>query len=131
MKPDLVRRFSRGCCVAAIAVLSACAQKGPPPLYIWGSFPKTQYDALLSPGSQQGDKVATMEADADKARAEGRSLPPGFRAHLGMLKLSAGDPDAARTLWRAEKAAFPESSPYMDQLLQRLEASPKKKDAAT
>jgi len=68
-----------------------------------------------------------MEAQAEKARAAGASLPPGFRAHLGMLKLSAGDADQARQLWQAEKTAFPESAPYMDQLLKRLDA-PAKKD---
>lgn len=71
-----------------------------------------------------------MEAHAEKARAANAALPPGFRAHLGMLKLSAGDADQARQMWQAEKLAFPESTPYMDQLLKRLDAPAKKYNPA-
>jgi hypothetical protein len=110
-----------------MALLAGCAQKGPGPLYLWETFPRLQYDALLASGATPLEQVAVMEAQAEKARAAGAALPPGFRAHLGMLKLSAGDAERARELWHAEKAAFPESTPYMDQLLKRLE-SPARKD---
>ena len=114
---------------SCIAVLAGCAHKAPPPLYMWGNFPKMQYDALLGAGVSPTEQVGAMEEQAEKARAAGASLPPGFRAHLGMLKLSAGDADQARQLWQAEKTAFPESTPYMDQLLKRLDM-PAKKDPA-
>jgi hypothetical protein len=107
---------------ACIALLAGCAHKAPAPLYMWETFPKMQYDTLLRPGMAPLEQVGAMEAQAEKARAAGASLPPGFRAHLGMLKLAAGDADQARQLWLAEKAAFPESTPYMDQLLKRLDA---------
>ena len=38
-----------------------------------------------------------------------------------MLQLTAGNVNEARQLWQAEKLAFPESTPYMDQLLKRLD----------
>jgi len=112
---------------AGVVLFAGCAHKAPPPLYMWESFPKMQYDTLQRPGVTPLEQVGAMEAQAEKARAAGASLPPGFRAHLGMLKLSAGDADQARQLWQAEKTAFPESAPYMDQLLKRLDA-PAKKD---
>ena len=91
-----------------------------------------QYDTLLHPGAAPLGQVGEMEAHAEKARASGAALPPGFRAHLGLLKLSAGDADAARQLWQAEKEAFPEATPYMDQLLKRLDpATPARKDTRT
>jgi hypothetical protein len=98
-------------------------------MYMWESFPKLQYEALLASGNGSSEQLAAMDEHAEKARASGAALPPGFRAHLGMLKLAAGDVDQARGLWRAEKLAFPESSPYMDQLLKRLD-EPAKKDPA-
>ncbi len=113
-----------------IALLAGCAHKAPGPLYMWEAFPKMQYDTLLRSGISPVEQVGAMEAQAEKARAAGASLPPGFRAHLGMLKLSAGDADQARQLWQAEKAAFPESTAYMDQLLQRLDAPAKKDNPA-
>lgn len=114
--------------VGCVVMLAACAHTAPP-LYLWESFPKMQYDSLLTHGNSSQEQVGVMEAQAEKARAVGAALPPGFRAHLGMLKLSAGDPGRARQLWQAEKTAFPESSPYMDQLLKRLDA-PAKKEAS-
>jgi hypothetical protein len=71
-----------------------------------------------------------MEAQMQKAAASQAALPPGFRAHLGMLKLANGDPEQARTLWQSEKAAFPEAAPYMDQLLKRLDAPAKQEPQA-
>ena len=108
-----------------IAVLAGCAQRGPAPLYMWETFPRQQYDTLLSAGVASGDQIAALEAHAEKAHAAGAALPPGFRAHLGMLKLSVGNVDEARQLLQAEKAAFPESAPYMDQLLKRLDGPAK------
>lgn len=122
----LVRRLTLG---LIIALLAGCAQRGPPPLYMWESFPKIQYDTLLAGGNSPSEQMATMDAQAEKARATGAALPPGFRAHLGMLKLAAGDVYQAKALWESEKQAFPESSPYMDQLLKRLN-EPAKKDPA-
>jgi hypothetical protein len=115
------RVFLQNVALAGIAVaLSGCAQPAKP-LYMWEAFPRQQYDALLSAGVMAGGQIAPMEAHAEKARGAGAALPPGFRAHLGMLKLADGDADRARQLWLEEKTVFPESGAYMDRLLQRLD----------
>jgi hypothetical protein len=119
MKPlRWVRRLALGGC---LAVLAACAARGPAPLYMWESFPRQQYDALLRESVGPEEQIRLLEAHAEKARGASAALPPGLRAHLGMLHLAAGNADRARELWVAEKAAFPESAPYMDQLLKRLD----------
>lgn len=111
---------------AAVAVLAlvGCATQ-PKPLYSWEKFPRQQYDALLREGVSPLDQIAAMNGHAEKARANNASLPPGFRAHLGMLHLSVGNADVARDFWMAEKVAFPESTPYMDALLKKLDGSAK------
>lgn len=117
--------------LAGVVAGAGCAQPVAP-LYGWDNFPRQQYDTLLSPGAAPISQIGPMEAHAERARAKGVALPPGFRAHLGLLKLSAGDVDAARQLWLAEKSAFPEATPYMDMLLKRLDpASSAKKDTPT
>ncbi len=103
-------------------VMVGCAQQPAKPLYLWESFPRQQYDALLGTPTAIDEQIRTLQAHADKARATGAELPPGFRAHLGMLQLSAGNAGEARTLWEAEKAVFPESTVYMEQLLKRMSA---------
>lgn len=105
--------------VAAICVLAGCAARTPP-LYMWGAFPAQQYKSLAGSGASADEQLLVLEAQADKARAANAALPPGFRAHMGRLYLEKGDADRARSLWGAEKAAFPESAPYIDQLLSRL-----------
>ncbi|KQP14041.1 DUF4810 domain-containing protein [Pseudorhodoferax sp. Leaf267] len=92
-----------------------------PPLYAWGDFTKMQYEALRANGTPSPERMVDMEAHMQEAAASHAALPPGFRAHLGMLKLASGDPAQARALWQAEKAAFPESATYIDQLLKRLD----------
>jgi hypothetical protein len=110
--------------LAAVLVLglAACAQPRKP-LYMWETYPRQQYVFLLREGMSPDAQIKEIEAHAEKARAANAQLPPGLRAHLGMLYLSVGNPGRAMELWNAEKVAFPESTPYMDQLLKRLDAS--------
>lgn len=107
--------------VLGAALLVGCAQ-APKPMYLWESFPRQQYDTLLRAGTDRDEQIRDLQAHVEKARADGSVLPPGLRAHLGMLYLAAGNVGEARHLWQAEKAAFPESVPYMNQLLKRLDA---------
>jgi hypothetical protein len=115
------------CCYTVAGVLTAlltgCAQPAKT-LYLWETFPKQQYDILVRKGVSASTQLSEMQVHADKARSLGVSLPPGFRAHMGMLYLSLGNPDQAQQLWQEEKASFPESIFYIDQLLKRLEQKP-------
>jgi hypothetical protein len=122
LKTKTVKGAQRAAAAAGLLLLTACAQKGPGPMYMWESFPRQQYDTLLRESTGPEAQITALEAHVEKARGTGAALPPGFRAHLGMLKLAAGNPGEARSLWEGEKTAFPESAPYMDQLLKRLNA---------
>jgi hypothetical protein len=85
----------------------------------------------LREGTSPETQIQALEAHAEKARAANAALPPGFRAHLGMLHLATGNAGGARQMWQAEKLAFPESASYMDTLLKRLDAPAAPKTAAT
>jgi hypothetical protein len=104
-----------------VLALAGCAQP-PKPLYMWETYPRQQYAYLLREGISPDQQIQEVETHAEKARAANAQLPPGLRAHLGMLYLSVGNPGRATELWNAEKAAFPESAIYMDQLLKRVGA---------
>lgn len=116
----MMRPVLRLVAAASLLVLVGCANK-PKPLYYWESFPTQQYSMLLRESASPDEQIRTLEAQAEKARAANATLPPGFRAHLGMLYLGAGNPQRAKELWIAEKTAFPEASPYMDRLLKKLD----------
>lgn len=113
--------FPRLALGGVIAILAGCAHR-PGPMYMWEAFPKQQYEALQREGASPEDQIRALQAHAEKARAAGAALPPGLRAHLGMLYLATGNAVQAREAWNAEKTAFPESAPYMNQLLKRLDA---------
>lgn len=110
----------------ATLVVTGCAKRQPD-MYQWGSFPAQQYQYLLHEAGPIDGQISELESQAERAAMHHAVLPPGFRAHLGMLHLSAGNPQRARELWIAEKTAFPEASPFIDsQLLARLDAAAKK-----
>lgn len=113
-----VRRWAA---LGSLAALVGCAA-APQPLYLWEAFPRQQYETLRGEGVDPAEQITALEAHAEKARAANAALPPGFRAHLGMMYMNAGNNARARELWHAEKAAFPEAAPYMDRLLHRLDS---------
>lgn len=116
-----IGRRGGGLALLAALWLAGCAQ-APKDLYSWETFARQQHEVLRADGVQSAQQIQDMEAHAQKVRGEGAALPPGFRAHLGMLYLNTGNAEQAGALWQAEKEAFPESSPYMDRLLDRLRA---------
>jgi len=114
-----------------LSLLTACANNTPPSLYYWGDFPAASY-AWLKDDVQDGQETLTLlEKNAQTAVANGHDLPPGFHAHLGLLYLKLGQTGKAVEHLQAEKAAFPESAPFMDFQLRALsgEADAQKKDA--
>ncbi len=106
----------------ALAILAGCAAKGPGPLYMWEKFPRHQYATLLKEGTNPLEDIRILEEHAEKAKVANLALPPGFRAHLGMLYGESGNSQRARELWQAEVVAFPESAPFMERLLKKLGA---------
>lgn len=103
---------------SSMAVISGCAS-APKPLYTWNGFAEQQYKVLKQEADSPDNQIRMMRSSADAARGSGLALPPGFRAHLGMLYLQTGNAGAAVSLWEAEKKSFPESGPYMDRVIDR------------
>jgi hypothetical protein len=102
-----------------LATLAACAQ-APKPMYQWEGYQRGVYEFLKGDGISADEQLIQMQAQAEKARGHDAALPPGFRAHLGLLQLQAGRVDEARASFIAEKTAFPEASHYMDFLLAKM-----------
>ena len=110
--------------VAAIAmgsVLVGCVQ-APKPMYHWEGFQGQLYEHFNADRSSPEDQLRILDSQAQKARARGAALPPGFRAHLAMIYLRLGRDGEAKQELEAEKENFPESEQYMDFLLKRMTA---------
>jgi len=103
------------------AALAACAQ--PKSLYNWQSYQPSVYAYLKEDGADYTQQVQAMEKNIETARSSSEALPPGFRAHLGMLYLKLGQGDKAVEQFIGEKSAFNEASPFMDFLMRHQQPS--------
>ena len=103
---------------ALLIWLVGCAS---PTLYAWGQYEELIYLSYARPGqADPAIQVEKMEQDYQKARAENKSVPPGFHAYLGLLYYQQGKIEPARQAFLTEKTRFPESAVLMDRLLSRL-----------
>jgi len=111
-----------GAAIAMVSVLVGCAQAPKQQLYYWEGFQAQLYEYFKADRSSPEDQLRILNAQAQKARASGAALPPGFRAHLAMIYLRLGRDGEAKQELEAEKANFPESAQYIDFLLKRMTA---------
>ncbi|MDR0578318.1 MAG: DUF4810 domain-containing protein [Candidatus Accumulibacter sp.] len=113
MKTINIRVFSA---LALAVFLSGCAT-APERLYSWGSYQKQVYSHLQ--GEDRQAQIEAMESDLEKIGASGKTPPPGFYAHLGLLYVETGNDAKAIASFETEKARFPESAAFMDFLLKK------------
>ncbi|KDD65611.1 hypothetical protein V466_28245 [Pseudomonas mandelii PD30] len=101
--------------VLVSGLLAGC-NSGPKTLYQWESYQPEVYEYFKGEEPKEAQAEA-LERDLQKIRSTGKTPPPGYHAHLGLLYLSMGKDDQMVQQFRTEKALFPESTPYMDFLL--------------
>jgi len=112
MKPH----FALCVILALTAFLSGCASS-PQPLYAWGSYEAKVYAHLQ--GESREAQIEALERDLEKIEASGKTAPPGFYAHLGMLYAETGNDAKAIACFTTEKTRFPEATAFMDFLLKK------------
>lgn len=97
---------------------SGCGTK---PLYPWGSYEDLLYRSWIEPGSAPpAEQIDRLVRDLERANSKGQRVPPGVHAHLGYLQYGEGNVTAAIEHFEAEKRAFPESTVFIDGILERL-----------
>lgn len=118
MSGAATRHAGLAACAVALFI-TGCAQPVKP-LYHWDGYQRQIYEHLKGEVQDPSAQLVQLQTFADRAKAAGNALPPGYRAHLALVQLRLGrDAEAAQWL-AAEKASFPESTPYMDFLLSRM-----------
>jgi len=101
----------------AAGVLAGC-RTSQPGLYQWGSYQPQVYQHFK--GESPNEQIAVLEKDLRRINTLGRKPPPGFHAHLGMLYSMVGRNDLVAAEFQEEKRLFPESTIYMDRLLESM-----------
>jgi len=105
--------------VIASTVLTGCATRQQP-LYYWGGYQLQVYGHFKGEKGPE-EQIQALEEIRDRAAAQGKSLPPGFRAHLAMLYGQIGRSDGLIEQLEGERKQFPESSAYVDLLLKKVQ----------
>jgi hypothetical protein len=114
--------FRSGAVVVLAALLTGCA--GPQSLYSWNGYGNHVYNYLKHEADPES-QILALEKGIQQASAKGQALPPGYYAHLGLLYLNTARTDQAVNAWQHEKQLFPESTAYMDYLLNNLRKNPR------
>ena len=105
--------------VTVIFLASGCETAAP--RYSWGSYQDVVYDMYVRPGAAQPiDQIAKLSADIKRARAQNIPVPPGIHVHLGYMHIVLGQEDAAVNEFVSERELYPESTVFIDGMLQRL-----------
>lgn len=104
--------------VAALVTLSGCATRNQP-LYYWGDYQPQIYGHFTGDKGPE-EQIAALEAGLEQARAIGKTVPPGYLAHLGVLYASGEHGEQMRKYFEAEKTLYPEGTGYIDFLLRKF-----------
>lgn len=88
------------------------------PLYYWGHYEGSSYLNYSKPGKVTADQqILDLQEDVQKAAATNLPVHPGLHAHLGYLYAQQGKQDLARKEFELEKSLFPESTAFIDRML--------------
>lgn len=104
---------------ALVLIFTGCASQKS--LYYWGSYEYQIYQMYTEPGkAPPKQQLVKFEEDYQKSMSQNKKMPPGFHAHVGYLYFESGKLDQAFKNFEMEKLQYPESSIYMDSLMQRM-----------
>jgi len=91
---------------------------GPKPLYSWGDYEDQVYSYFT--GGPIEKQILELEKHAEKTKAAGLALPPGFQAHLGLLYSKVGRDDKFAQQLDIEKSNFPEVIPFFENIASKF-----------
>lgn len=113
-------RASRAGWIPALLVWSACQSSSS--LYEWDGYEDSVY-TVTAGDADVGAEIARIQKALQRGADEDKKAPPGMHAHLGYLYLIDGDPDNAAAAFETERELYPESTAFIDGLLERLGAN--------
>lgn len=108
-------------CLSLFSIgLTGCVSQ-PKQLYNWGSYQTQLYTMYSKPEKASAQQqVIAIEKDIQKSKATNQAVPPGVYAHLAYQYSLTGDLQNAKKYMELEKQVYPESTVYIDRLLQRM-----------
>jgi len=104
--------------LAAVLLFTGCVSNNTQ--YYWGEYENLVYKTHHTPGEVPPSiQIEQLQTDIEKAQAAGKPIPPGVYAHLGLMYAANGNKELALASLTKEKELFPESSTFIDGLINR------------
>jgi|ThiBio_1000_plan_1041568.scaffolds.fasta_scaffold01639_5 hypothetical protein len=112
--------------VGAIVAVSAAAACAPQTRFEWGDYESALYDYSKSPDARISYEKALTKAIASGGKSH--KVAPGLNAELGYMKLEDGDFAQAKADFEREMELFPESRPFLQGVIERMQPPAPQKD---
>ncbi|PCI52253.1 MAG: DUF4810 domain-containing protein [Gammaproteobacteria bacterium] len=104
------------------AILSGC-NTTPPPMYMYENYSESFYNLKKVSGDESDAQwQSSLESIIKKSNAKAVRVPPGIYANLGYIQLKANHYSKAIEFFEQEKSTYPESSRFMENLIQKAKA---------
>lgn len=96
-----------------ILILTGCRQK--PERSAWDGYSPPAHLQYQEDAAQE--QIEALEAEVEDIKGQGGVVPPGYYAQLGLLYFSLGKTEQMRQRLKAEQDPFPESTTFMNDLM--------------
>jgi len=101
-----------------LTVMSCAVQNS---LYYWGDYSHTLHNQIKEPTPENSAAHEEMLRKIIQESEElGKKVPPGIYFELGYILMQNGNVVQARELFSKEIEAYPESTPFVNNLLSTL-----------
>ncbi len=104
----------------SLAALVGCETTKP--LYHYGSYPNHVYEHFKNEDTAITQQIDDLEKTIAETTTRRLKVAPGIYAHLGFLYLQSGQIDSGLQHLVQEKTLYPESTKYIDFLLNNAKA---------
>lgn len=114
-----MRRITWMLAMAMLAMIAAGCQSD---LYEWGEYEpsvRRMYDK--NKDFEVTSEISRLTEEVKRSESNGRKPPPGKYAYLGYLHTLAQDNKSAIAAFESEKRLFPESAPFMNDMIRRAQ----------
>lgn len=125
----IVKRLKYVVPALAVIILVGCGAQPAKPLYNYASYSDSYYaykKNMTEESTLQLEKSIQEAINGTENSRSGR-VAPGMHANLGYLYLKAGKANEAIASFTMEKTIYPESTLFMDKLINRIKAAEGKK----
>lgn len=113
-----LKKFPVGLLILSVFV-SGCVTP-PQDHYYWGNYEALLHVMYTDPGAADPlTQIEKLTSDLQKAEDLGKSVPPGFYAHLGLMHAMNGDSNQAEAAFIEERRRFPESAVFINGMMAR------------